>query len=131
VREAGDGYRSSGADSPSGAFVLGSGSNASYLLSISCLLFPIYRLASREYIESRAKLFSREDFERALKEVPDVEPEEHDRFVARLVALWAMRDGSPGDDGTPGNQESATYRLPRRPECSNPTLTAILLIDTA
>jgi len=38
------------------------------------------RLASREYIESRARLFNREDFERALKEIPDVEPEEHDRL---------------------------------------------------
>ncbi len=37
------------------------------------------RLASREYIESRAKLFNREDFERALSEIPDVEPEEHNR----------------------------------------------------
>jgi len=38
------------------------------------------RLASREYIQSRARLFKREDFERALKEIPDVEPEEHDRL---------------------------------------------------
>jgi len=38
------------------------------------------RLASREYIESRAKLFSREEFDRALQEIPDVEPEEHDRL---------------------------------------------------
>jgi hypothetical protein len=38
------------------------------------------RLASREYIESRASLFSRDHFESALKEVPDVEPEEHDRL---------------------------------------------------
>ncbi|MCW5981146.1 MAG: hypothetical protein KIT09_23890 [Bryobacteraceae bacterium] len=38
------------------------------------------RLASREYIESRGRLFNREDFERALKEIPDVEPEEHDRL---------------------------------------------------
>jgi len=38
------------------------------------------RLASREYIESRATLFNREDFERALREVPDVEPEERDRL---------------------------------------------------
>jgi hypothetical protein len=37
------------------------------------------RLASREYIESRAKLFNREEFERALSEVPDVEPEDLDR----------------------------------------------------
>ena len=37
------------------------------------------QLASREYIESRARLFSREDFERALREIPDVEPEEQDR----------------------------------------------------
>jgi len=38
------------------------------------------RLASREYIESRAKLFNREEFERALEEIPDVEPEDHDRL---------------------------------------------------
>jgi hypothetical protein len=38
------------------------------------------RLASREYIESRATLFNREDFDRALSEVPDVEPEERDRL---------------------------------------------------
>lgn len=38
------------------------------------------RLAGREFIESRARLFSREDFERALKEIPDVDPEEQDRL---------------------------------------------------
>ncbi len=38
------------------------------------------RLASREYIESRAKLFNREEFERALEEIPDVQPEDHDRL---------------------------------------------------
>jgi len=38
------------------------------------------RLASREYIESQARLFKKEDFERALEEIPDVEPEEHDRL---------------------------------------------------
>ncbi len=38
------------------------------------------QLASREYIESRAKLFNREDFERALNEIPDVEPEDYDRL---------------------------------------------------
>lgn len=38
------------------------------------------QLASREYIESRARRFSREDFERALQAIPDVEPEEHDRL---------------------------------------------------
>ena len=38
------------------------------------------RLASREYIESRAMLFNREAFERALEEIPDVEPEDHDRL---------------------------------------------------
>lgn len=38
------------------------------------------RLATRDYIESRAKLFSREAFERALNEIPDVEPENHDRL---------------------------------------------------
>ncbi len=38
------------------------------------------RLASREYIESRASLFSRQEFERALQAIPDFEPEEHDRL---------------------------------------------------
>jgi len=38
------------------------------------------RLASHEYIESRAKLFNREKFERALDQIPDVEPEDHDRI---------------------------------------------------
>jgi hypothetical protein len=37
------------------------------------------RLASREYIESRAKLFNREEFERALNDIPDAEPEDRDR----------------------------------------------------
>jgi hypothetical protein len=37
-----------------------------------------HRLANREYIESRAKLFNRDEFERALNEIPDVEPENHD-----------------------------------------------------
>jgi hypothetical protein len=38
------------------------------------------RLASREYIETQAKLFNRDEFERALNEIPDVEPEDHDRL---------------------------------------------------
>jgi len=38
------------------------------------------RLASREYIESHAKLFNREEFERALGKIPDVEPEDQDRL---------------------------------------------------
>ena len=38
------------------------------------------RLASRDYIESRARLFNREEFERALEEIPDVDPEDHDRL---------------------------------------------------
>lgn len=38
------------------------------------------QLASREYIESRAKLFNREEFERALNVIPDVEPEDPDRL---------------------------------------------------
>jgi hypothetical protein len=38
------------------------------------------RLADREYVESKAKLFNREDFERALNEIPDVEPEDRDRL---------------------------------------------------
>jgi hypothetical protein len=37
------------------------------------------RLASREYIETRAKLFNREEFDRALNAIPDVEPEDRDR----------------------------------------------------
>ena len=37
------------------------------------------RLANREYIETRARLFSREEFQRALDAVPDVEPEPYDR----------------------------------------------------
>jgi hypothetical protein len=37
------------------------------------------RLANREYIETRAQLFSRQEFERALDEIPDVEPEPYDR----------------------------------------------------
>jgi len=37
------------------------------------------RVASREYIESRAGLFNRAEFERALEEIPDVEPENYDR----------------------------------------------------
>jgi hypothetical protein len=36
--------------------------------------------ASREYIEAPAKLFNREDFESALNEIPDVEPDEQDRL---------------------------------------------------
>ena len=42
------------------------------------------RLASREYIEARARLFNREEFERALEEIPDVEPEDHDRLVSDI-----------------------------------------------
>jgi hypothetical protein len=38
-------------------------------------------LASREYIESRAKLFNRDDLEKALDTIPDVEPEENDRLL--------------------------------------------------
>jgi hypothetical protein len=37
------------------------------------------RLGNREYIETRAQLFSRQEFERALDEIPDVEPEPNDR----------------------------------------------------
>lgn len=36
------------------------------------------RLASREYIESRASLFIREEL--ALQAIPDVEPDEHDQL---------------------------------------------------
>lgn len=38
------------------------------------------RVASREFIDSRARLFDRADFDRALGQIPDVEPEEHDRL---------------------------------------------------
>ena len=38
------------------------------------------RVASREFIDSRAQLFSRADFDRALNQIPDVEPEEGDRL---------------------------------------------------
>jgi len=38
------------------------------------------RLRSREYIERRAHLFTREEYERALNEIPDVEPEDYDRL---------------------------------------------------
>lgn len=37
------------------------------------------RLASREFIDARAKLFDRADLHRALDQIPDIEPEEHDR----------------------------------------------------
>jgi len=37
------------------------------------------RLASREYIETRARQFNREEFDRALNEIPDVEPDDYDR----------------------------------------------------
>lgn len=38
------------------------------------------QLANREYIESRASQFRREELERAMHAIPDVEPEEHDRL---------------------------------------------------
>jgi hypothetical protein len=38
------------------------------------------RVASRELIESRARLFDREAFEQALNVIPDAEPEDHDRL---------------------------------------------------
>ena len=37
------------------------------------------RLASREQIDARAGLFSREEFDRALDQIPDVEPDPGDR----------------------------------------------------
>ena len=37
-------------------------------------------LASSEYIAARAKPFNREEFERALNEIPDVAPDEQDRL---------------------------------------------------
>ncbi|HKE24608.1 MAG TPA: hypothetical protein VKB88_19735 [Bryobacteraceae bacterium] len=38
------------------------------------------RVASREFVESRARLFNREEFEQALDKIPDVEPEDRDRM---------------------------------------------------
>jgi hypothetical protein len=35
-----------------------------------------------------------------------------------------MRDGNPGGYGSPGNEESATYRFPEGSVGSDPTLTA-------
>ena len=46
------------------------------------------RVADREFIDARAKLFNRKDFERALSEIPDVEPEDHDRLSS---AGWRHR----------------------------------------
>ena len=37
-------------------------------------------LANREHFEARARLFNTDEFERALNEIPDVEPEDHDRL---------------------------------------------------
>lgn len=37
------------------------------------------RLASRDFIESRARLFNRIEFEQALNEIPDVEADFNDR----------------------------------------------------
>lgn len=37
------------------------------------------RVANRQFIDSRAQLFTRVDFDQALNRVPDVEPEERDR----------------------------------------------------
>jgi hypothetical protein len=38
------------------------------------------RVARHEYIEGRAKLFNRDELERALNAIPDVEPDEQDRL---------------------------------------------------
>lgn len=38
------------------------------------------QLAGRQYLEARARLFSRQDFERALEQIPDVEADEQDRM---------------------------------------------------
>lgn len=38
------------------------------------------RVASREFIESRARFFRREEFEGALDQIPDVAPEDEDRI---------------------------------------------------
>jgi hypothetical protein len=38
------------------------------------------RLAAREFIDSRARLFNRNEFERALDRIPDGEPADSDRL---------------------------------------------------
>ena len=38
------------------------------------------RIATRDFIEARARLFNREEFKRVLAQVPDVEPDENDRI---------------------------------------------------
>lgn len=38
------------------------------------------RVASREFIDSRARLFDRADLDRALDRIPDVEPDDYDRL---------------------------------------------------
>ena len=40
---------------------------------------PASHLASREFIASRARLYNRDEFQRTLNGIPDVEPDEHDR----------------------------------------------------
>ncbi len=42
-----------------------------------------------------------------------------------------MCDGSAGKCGSPGNEESVTYRFQTRPNSSNRTLTAILFCKTS
>jgi hypothetical protein len=38
------------------------------------------RLASRDFLETRARHYSREEFELALKQIPDADPGEEDRL---------------------------------------------------
>ncbi len=38
------------------------------------------RVANREFVASRARLFDRADFDRALDRIPDVEAEDYDRL---------------------------------------------------
>lgn len=40
----------------------------------------VQALRDHEYIASRAKLFNRDEFERSLNQIPDVEPEDYDRL---------------------------------------------------
>ncbi len=44
-----------------------------------------------------------------------------------LGQFWAMRDGSGGSHGIPGNEQSASCRAPMGMTGSNPTLTAKIL----
>lgn len=49
-------------------------------LIATALAEKISALRTVEYLENRAKLSSQDDFEKALAEVPDVDPEDYDKL---------------------------------------------------